>query len=153
MIVDHLSHLKNYSSVNPYIKDVVEFMKQQDLNKLPLGRHEINEHVFVIRESYEPKPESECYFEGHEQYADIQIVLSGKEAIGYCYKDKSNDIVVTQPYLEEKDVAKYHISNFTPIHLSQGMFALVYPQDLHMPKLSVKDSSHVEKVVFKIKVK
>ncbi len=153
MIVDHISNLKRYSSINPLINDVIEFISKEDLLKLPLGRTDINQHAYVIRESYNPKPVNECYFEGHEKYADIQVVLSGVEAIGYRFKESSKDIEITQNYLEEKDVTKYQIKNFTSVILSEGMFALVYPQDLHMPKIKIVEGSHVEKVVFKIKVK
>ncbi len=154
MIVDHMSNLKLYQDFNPHIKMVMRFIETNDLFKLPLGKTVIDEsNVYVIRESYEPRALDLCYFEGHEKYADIQLVLSGKEALGYRFKNNDDDIVVTDPYDDQKDVAKYQITDFTKVVLEDGMFALVNPDDLHMPKLKLDDSRQVEKIVFKIKVK
>lgn len=152
MIVDHISNLALYQTMNKNIDSVIDFIKNNDLLKLPSGKTVINESVYVLRESYDPRPLESCYFEGHKKYLDIQLVLSGKEAIGYHYKDSSSDIVVTDHYDDVKDVEKYQINHFTEVILTKGMFAYVEPRDLHMPKLKVKDSEFVEKIVFKVKV-
>ena len=117
------------------------------------GKTVIDDEVYVLRESYDPRPIEECYFEGHKNYADIQLVLKGKEALGYHHKGDLKDVKITEPYNEVKDVEKYEIKNFTRVILEDNMFALVNPDDLHMPKLKIEDSKFVEKVVFKIKVK
>ncbi|MBN3490731.1 YhcH/YjgK/YiaL family protein [Acholeplasma equirhinis] len=154
MIVDHISNLKKYVSLNPNIKTVVEFMLKTDLKSLPNGKTVIEgDEVYVLRESYDPRPLDQCYFEGHKNYADIQLVLSGKEALGYHHKGDLKGIKITSPYDALKDVEKYEIEDFTKVILEDSMFALVNPEDLHMPKLKLQDSRFVEKVVFKIKVK
>src|SRR5690606_34050086 len=146
MIVDHISNLKKYEKLNPNIRVVVDFMSKTDLIKLPPGKTIIDEEVYVIRESYEPRDLDLCYFEGHKNYADIQLVLSGREALGYHYKGDLKDVKVTEPYNESKDFEKYEIKDFTRVVLEDGMFALVNPWDLHMPKLKIEDSRFVEKV-------
>lgn len=154
MIVDHIKNLKLYQDFNENIKTVLKFIESQDLLKLPVGKTVIDgTNVYVIRESYIPRALDLCYFEGHLKYADIQLVLSGKEALGYRFKNNDRDILITDAYNDEKDVAKYQIKDFTKVVLDGGMFALVNPDDLHMPKLALEDSSYVEKIVFKIKVK
>ena len=41
MIIDKIENLKMYESVNPLFAKVVEFLAQNDLNKLEVGKHEI----------------------------------------------------------------------------------------------------------------
>ena len=41
MIIDKIENLKMYESVNPMFAKVVEFLAQNDLNKLEAGKHEI----------------------------------------------------------------------------------------------------------------
>jgi len=152
MIVDHIDALTKYAQLIPKIHSVLEFMKTHNLIDLNLGKHEIlNSDVFVIRETYISKSAPECYFEGHLKYLDIQLVLKGCEKIGY--HPKSHSIYeVKQPYQEVKDVETYDIKDYTEIMLSEGMFAIMFPEDLHMPKLMHHTKQTIEKVVFKIKL-
>lgn len=149
MITDHLSNLKLYVQVHPLLKIISEYIREHDLMTLPSGRTEImGNDLFVLRETYSSKPETECTFEGHLRYGDVQIVLAGSESIGYHPKNVVN-YSVTSPYNDDKDIEKYLIPSYTPVQLHQGMFAIVFPNDLHMPKLMNGQSSLIEKVVFK----
>lgn len=150
MIVDRLDNLKLYESVNRNLKDVINYIENTDLYKLEVGKYKLNDEVNIIRESYNTRHFEECYFEGHQKYLDLQIVLTGKEYFGYK-NNKDSNINITQPYNEEKDVEKYQANEFTKVILTDNMFALVFPQDLHLGKLIFDNSQKVEKVIFKIK--
>ena len=41
MVIDTLENLEKYVSLNPLFKDVVEFVKSNDLNALEVGKHQI----------------------------------------------------------------------------------------------------------------
>lgn len=152
MIVDHLANLSQYQAVHPLFRIIKEYIREHDLLKLPQGKTEImGDQLFVLRETYPSKIESECFFEGHLLYGDLQLVLSGTETIGYASK-KNHHHQVTVPYLESKDIEKYHVDSFTPVILTPGMFAIVFPDDLHMPKRMYHQSSIIEKIVFKFKL-
>lgn len=150
MIVDRLDNLKLYESVNRNLKDVINYIENTDLYKLEVGKYKLNDEVNIIRESYNTRHFEECYFEGHQKYLDLQIVLTGKEYFGYK-NNKDSNINITQPYNEEKDIEKYQANEFTKVILTDNMFALVFPQDLHLGKLIFDNSQKVEKVIFKIK--
>ena len=48
MIVDTLENLEKYTSLNPLFKDVVDFIKTNDLDNLEIGKHLIKgENLFV----------------------------------------------------------------------------------------------------------
>ncbi len=152
MIVDHLSNLYKYTFLNSNISKAIDFIKNNDLLSLPQGKTIIDgDEIFILRDTYPSKIESECFFESHLKYLDIQIVLKGSEYIGYSNKDNQG-IIVTESYNENKDITKYQIKDFTKVHLYEDMFAIVFPDDLHMPKLRKEENTTVEKAVFKIKL-
>ena len=152
MIVGHLEELKRYQDLNPNLKEAINYIEHHDLLKCPLGKTEIKgSDILILRESYQARPLSECFFEGHIQYLDLQIVLKGVEYFGYYPKDGSG-IEVIEAYNVDKDIEKYQINDFTKVILSEGMFAIVFPKDLHMPKLEKEKNTTVEKAVFKIKL-
>ena len=152
MIVDHIKNLKNYVTLNPHIQTVIDYIEQNNLIELASGTHQINPFVKVIREDYVPRPLMQCYFESHQQFGDIQLVLEGTEIFGYL---ESNDIKfqVTDPYNTEKDVKKgQSLGYFSTVLLTKGMFAMVFKDELHMPKLSNGTQDLVKKVEFKVKL-
>ena len=152
MIVDHLKNIEIYAHMHRNMATAIEYIKHHDLLSIPLGKHEIDgSNVYLLRDSYEPKDIESCFFEGHQKYLDIQIVLKGVEYFGYHHLGNPG-FTVTSPYQEEKDIEKYEIKDFTKIILSENMFAVVTPDDLHMPKLIYKPGIIVEKAVFKVKL-
>lgn len=153
MIVDKLKNLEAYVSIHPNFKTALDFIKKNDLSKLEPGKYEIDgKEVYMMRDDYEPRSLEKCFFEGHQNYADIQIVLEGFEYLGYHNIDNKEGVVTTDAYNPEKDVEKYQIEEFTKLYLNNDMFAIVLPQDLHMPKLATEKQSFVKKAVFKIKM-
>ena len=149
MIVGKLKDLKRYKGIHPNIDEAIDYVLNNDLKALPKGKTVVSENVYINRDTYVAKPLEECFFENHEHYLDLQIVLKGKELFGYT--DISNpSLQVTTPYNEEKDVTKYSATEDTIyITLEEG-FALVFNEDIHLAKAKVNDEL-VEKAVVKIK--
>ena len=90
-------------------------------------------------------------FEAHRKYVDIQCLLEGQENIESTVL---NGLTVDMPYDAEKDVEFYAQTDNQKIvtHLMPGIFAAFFPQDAHMPGVSVGGSpAFVKKVVVKIK--
>ncbi len=152
MIVDHINNLEKYVSLNPNIQTVIDFIKQNDIIKMDAGTHKITDSVRLIREDYIPKPLMQCYFESHQVFGDIQLVLEGAEVFGYL---EANDLKfqITEPYNAEKDVKKgQSLGYFSTVLLTKGMFAMVFKDELHMPKLTNGTQDLVKKAVFKVKL-
>ena len=56
MILDSLTNLSAYEAVNPHFAKAIEFIKGNDLSKLPLGRNEIcGDLVFANVMEVQPK--------------------------------------------------------------------------------------------------
>ena len=152
MIVGKLSDLYRYKGISKNIDTAIDFILNNDLMALPKGKTIVDgDNVYINRDTYVARPLEECFFENHENYIDIQIVLKGHEIIGYTHITNP-DLKVTTPYNPDKDVTKY---NYDPegavfFDLEEG-FALVYIEDVHLAKCDV-DGKTVEKVVVKIKI-
>ena len=66
MILDSLENLKNYVSLNPNFDKVVEFIANNKLADLPLGRNEImGDAVFANVMEVKPRTKDEAPLEIH----------------------------------------------------------------------------------------
>lgn len=150
MIVGKLKYLYRYKGISKNIDTAIDYVLNNDLLALPKGKTVIdNGNVIINRDTYIAKAKEDCFFENHEKFLDLQIVLKGKE--GFAYTDISNPTLkVIAPYNTEKDVTKYSCEDGVFFTLEEG-FALVYPEDIHLAKMNV-DGKTVEKAVVKIKI-
>ena len=107
--------------------------------------------VKAIVSEYITKVINENGYEAHRDYIDIQYLISGKEVINSLPLEYLKEI---KPYNKEIDAAFYEATNIKPqeLLLGNGYFAILFPQDGHMPQLSVDMPMKVKKVVLKVKV-
>ena len=155
MIVGKLVDLYRYKGIAKNIDTAIDWMLNlgvEGMLALPKGKTVVDgTNVYANRDTYVARPLEECFFENHNNYIDIQVVLKGKEIIGYTHISNP-DLKVTTPYNPEKDVTKY---NYDPkgavfFTLEEG-FALVYTEDAHLAKCKADDNL-TEKLVVKIKI-
>lgn len=142
MIYDKLENFEKYVSVHSEFKTVSEFIKNNDLLALPVGKSPINDKVFYNRQSYMGKPDTDKY-ESHIKYIDVQIVLSGAEKIKYSTKEP----VVGE--LNEKDCYFTQADADCSSTLPKNTFAVYFPGELHAPGIGVNEEQ-VEKIIFKV---
>ena len=147
MIVDTLENLEKYTSLNPLFKDVVDFIKTNDLDNLEIGKHLIKgENLFVNIQNAKGKQRDIALIETHKRMIDIQIPLSSSETFGYTpLCDLPN-----ATYNEDKDITKYEGLAETYFTCKPGEFAMFFPQDGHAPCIS--DEYEIKKAIFKVLV-
>ena len=145
MVIDTLENLEKYASLNPLFKDVVEFIKANNLNTLEAGKHEIKgADLFVNVQVAKGKDKAAAVLETHKKMIDIQIPLSTSETYGYtplCRLPEAE-------YNEAKDITKYEGLADTYVTCRPGEFAIFFPQDGHAPCIS--DESEIKKAIFKV---
>jgi len=159
MIVGKLNHLYRYKGISKNIDTAIDFVLEKGIDgiiAMAPGKYEIDgKNVFMNRDTYVAKPKAETFFENHENYMDLQIVLKGQEY--FAYTDISNpSLKVTTPYNADKDVTKYNGGDVDAVTDSQWFileegYALVYTEDVHLAKCDVNGGT-VEKAVIKIKI-
>ncbi len=147
MIIDKLENLKNYASVNPLFPKVVEFLQQNDLNKLEAGKHEIvGKDLFVNIQMAKGRTPEEATIETHNNMIDIQIPLSDDETFGYTQRDR----LPAAEYNAEKDITKLPgLAADSYITCQPGMMAIFFPQDGHAP--CIAGVPEIKKAIFKVK--
>ena len=146
MVIDTLENLEKYVSLNPLFKDVVDFIKSNDLNALETGKHEIKgSDLFVNIQNAKGKSKEKAVLETHKKMIDIQIPLSSAETYGYtplCCLPETE-------YNEAKDITKYEGAADTYVTCKPGEFAIFFPQDGHAP--CITDVEEIRKAIFKVK--
>ncbi len=159
MIVGKLNHLYRYKGIAKNIDTAIDYILEKGIDgliALEPGKYKIDgDNVKLNRDTYVAKAKEDTFFENHEDYMDLQVVLKGQEY--FAYTDISNPTLkVTTPYNAEKDVTKYNGGDVDSVKDSQWFildegFALVYTEDVHLAKCDVNGGT-VEKAVFKIKI-
>lgn len=147
MIIDTLDNFGKYVAVNPLFAEVEKFLKENDLNALEPGKHEIKgKELFVNIAVAKGKTPDEAVLETHVNMIDIQIPLDGPETYGYTPLCRLPET----PYNAEKDITKYgELMAESFVDCQPGMFAVFFPQDGHAPCISM--APEIKKAIFKVK--
>jgi YhcH/YjgK/YiaL family protein len=130
----------------------LEYLRNTDLSALPAGKYEIDgSSMFALVQDNQTAPRAERKAETHRKYIDIQYVHSGSEIIGYGLANPGNEISDDQ--LELKDAIFYkNVEDEMELILTDGMYAIFFPTDVHRPGCVYGASSPVRKVVVKVEV-
>ena len=132
------------------ISEALEVIKGVKFDEMELGKHVINDDLFILLQSYETKTSEEARYEAHKNYVDIQYIIEGTEAI---YVAPITIMEETAPYSPEKDVVFYNdIDQAAAAVLTSGGYAVLYPADAHKPCVMVDGPATVKKIVGKVRI-
>lgn len=150
MVIDRLDFATRYKSLHPLLEHAFLFLQNTNINQLPVGRYDIDgERVYAIVQEYKTKPQEEGFLETHKKYIDVQYVVKGSEIMVYA---PLTDQKIQTPYDEKRDIAFYYGSGSACL-LASGLFAILYPEDAHMPsRLIDGQAASVKKIVVKVLV-
>ena len=148
MILDHLDNAPLYFGVGDRIATALKYLQATDLARLPTGRNEIDgERIFALVFEYETKHQHTTFWEAHRQYIDIQYVHEGVELMGYA----PLSLMQAGPYDKEKDFLRAD-GEGEFFQLRAGFFAILGPQDAHMPGIVLSEPAPVRKIIIKVAV-
>jgi len=149
MIIDKIENADLYKNLGERIKKSFDYIKKTDLKNLRPGRYDIDgDNIFALISDYQTKAESDGKLEAHKKYIDVQYVIEGEELMGYAPLGNQQ---ILEAYKEENDIIFYKGEKVF-IKVSKGMFAIFFPEDVHMPGISVDKKSSVKKLVIKVRV-
>jgi YhcH/YjgK/YiaL family protein len=128
-----------------------EFLERGDLATLPMGRHSIEGDSAFALAMQSPSREPEAgKFEAHQEYIDIQYLVSGQEVIGVA---PVAGLQVTTPYDAAKDVVFYALpAAYQELEIRPGHFAVLFPGEGHLPLCHSHGPHDLHKVVVKVKL-
>jgi biofilm protein TabA len=150
MILDTLQNASKYFSVHPLFAKAFEYIKQTDLDTVEMGRYEIDgeklKAIFSNKKGM-TAGESIAKFECHNKHIDIQLCIDGVEQIGWKPREKCK--TENGGYNAEKDVQLYSDQPDMFFTLTNGQFAILFPEDVHAPMIG---DNEIKKLVIKVKI-
>lgn len=150
MIIDELSRSYRYEALGEPFKKAFEWLHKTDTSALEKGKYPIDgEAIFAIVNEYETVDPSNEKMEAHKAHIDVQYVAKGVEMVGHGFLKNQ---APSKAYDPETDFMLFDDPPSFYTHFGQGMFAIFFPDDLHMPNLEAGSSCPVKKIVVKIKV-
>ena len=149
MIYTKRENLGRYLGMSSSLDSAIQYLLSADLRQLHMGRNPIDgDQAFVNRFDYQTMPQEQAIWEGHEKYADIHVLLSGREKIGVA---NVSSLKMTQRKPEE-DFVGYEGDVEVWFPMTTEDILIVFPEDVHMVKVMNSGSTLVEKACFKCKV-
>ncbi|WP_291102641.1 MULTISPECIES: YhcH/YjgK/YiaL family protein [unclassified Flavobacterium] len=149
MIIDTLNNASKYYSLHPSFAKAFEYINQNDLANLADGVSEISEGLKVIANTANGKTKeaSLAKFECHDKNIDIQLCVKGLETM--AWKPREKCVIPNGDYNPEKDVRFFSDAPDMFFQLTDGQFAIFFPEDVHAPMIG---EGEIKKVVIKVKI-
>ena len=151
-----LSHIDNFAVEKKYlaprIQVALEFLRKTDWSSKADGKYVIDGDVIIANlATYTTKPKAECKAETHLKYIDIQYMVKGAEVMGYSPLLSGQEIA--EDCSKEKDAIFYkNINNEQEVVVSEKMYTIFYPTDIHIPSCLVTTPQEIRKIVVKIAI-
>lgn len=150
MIIDTIQNASKYFSVHPLFEKAFEYIRSQDLINLPDEKFSIdgdNLKAIVSNKNGVAAADSTAKFECHNNYIDIQLCINGIETIGW--KPRESCTSQKGEYNPEKDVLFFNDAPDMFFQLTNGQFAIFFPNDVHAPMIG---EGPIKKMVIKVKI-
>ncbi len=149
MVLDRVENSMLYAALGKRFAQSFDLLKTGNLGSKEAGTYEVDgKKLYYMVQRYTTKPTAERRFESHRKYADIQVVLSGREIMGYR---QVRGLEMTTPYDEAKDIMFFSTpSEYTELKMGAGEFVVLFPDDAHMPQVQWSGPAQVVKIVFKV---
>lgn len=149
MYFSPLSLAAKYNYLEDKFQAAYKWLAETDLAKTPAGSYPVCEGVTANVQEYDTFPADQGSFETHDDYFDIQYVISGKEQFGVCKREG----LVQKKADPENDVVFYEEPEHSgTVLLLPGDLIIVAPEDAHKPRCCAGKPEFVRKVVVKVKV-
>ena len=144
MIFDEFERLSFYFESVPYLKEVCEELSEKDLASLPVGTYYTEKsRIRYMVQSYDTAAEKKP--EAHKRYADLQLVVSGRERFDFDSRS-----MLPESFKESDDIGFYDRPLDNSLILEEGECVIVFPYEPHTPGLSAGKTGKMKKIVAKI---
>ena len=139
----------SYLGLHPNLDEALKRITPEFLSSLGTERVDIIPgQVWCTKFTYETVPDSESFFEAHEKFLDIHLMLSGSERVEIA-SPSGLQRFESKP---ENDFYAYHGEGAHKLVLTPGDFLVVWPDDAHKIKMMLECPETVTKAVFKVKI-
>ncbi|MGX2951115.1 N-acetylneuraminate anomerase [Ursidibacter sp. B-7004-1] len=151
MLLGDLSRDDYAKSLPPVFARLCGKLKTLDLINLPLGWQDLEDGVRMNVMEFETAPAEGKKAELHRKFIDIQLLISGEEAIEYSLSYPN--LALYDEYRDEDDYQLTdQLENKNLLVLKPNMFAIFLPNEPHAPGISVNGNRLLKKLVVKVPV-
>lgn len=149
MIIDSIENAFKYQHLHPQFAKAFQFILNTDLDQLDNETIVLEDGLKVMASQKMGKTSAESLekFECHNQNIDIQFCIKGNESIGWKPRQKCRH--PKGEYSVEKDVLFFEETPDMFFKLTDGQFAIFFPEDVHAPMIG---DEMIKKLVFKVKI-
>jgi len=149
MIIDSLQNAQRYARIHKGMSEAFYYLLTTNLAAIAPGKYSISgDDIFAIVQEYDTMDAANEQMESHKKYIDVQYMISGEEQVGHALL---GDQTPSKAYDAETDFMLFGEAPSFFTRLSEGMFMIFYPTDLHMPCIKTGNTATVKKVVIKVK--
>ncbi|MCK5567856.1 MAG: YhcH/YjgK/YiaL family protein [Actinomycetia bacterium] len=155
MIIGFLDSLSSnkYLSGTGYTGRIIKLIENTDFTKKDDGVYKTDtEDFYYILSTYNTSASiEEKPAEAHRKYIDLQYILYGEEKIGYA--DYRNPKMSLKEYDGGNDVELFsRIEDESFFILKKDMYCIFFPEDIHRPGLTNRETRSIRKIIFKIAI-
>lgn len=149
MVLDSLGNFSRYTGLHHRFSESFDWLTTRNLESLEPATYTFGNGLRAIVSDNPGKATDAALekFECHNQYIDIQLLVRGKERMGW--KFRGNCVAPKGEYSQEKDVLFFGDTPDVWFNLAAGDFTIFFPEDVHAPMVG---EGLIKKVVVKIPV-
>ena len=149
MILAKNETARDYLGIHPNLDLALERINPEFLSQLGSDRVDIVPgQVWCTKFTYKTIADADSFFEAHEKFLDIHMMLQGSERVEIS-DPKDLELTRSEP---QNDFYAYEGEGRHKLVLTPGDFLVVWPADAHKIKMFVETPAEVTKAVFKIKI-
>lgn len=150
MIFSSLTAVPGPAAYPGAIQEVLGWIAGHDVAHMEAGTYEIQgQDLYVMIQDFSTRPVQDCSPERHNDYLDIQYVVSGVERMGYAPYTGA-EAVLSDP--EGKDITFYQdLERENFVDVGPGAYCIFFSNDIHRPGCAAGLPGPVRKVVVKMK--
>lgn len=151
MILDSTDNFGKYTCLHERFAQVAEFLARVDLVGMADGQYELDgTNLYLTVGTHALRRRQEAALEAHDNYVDIQVVISGEEGFGWRFR---KECAAPRGEMDrEKDIIFYDDTPSASVRAHGGQFVIFFPDDAHAPLTECGEGcGKVRKLVFKIK--
>ena len=149
MILAKNDTARDYLGIHPNLDLALERISDEFFATLGDQRVDIIPgEVWCTKFTYDTIADEESFFEAHEKFLDIHIMLEGRERVEIS-SPTALTVFRSEP---QNDFWGYQGVGRVKLTIGPGEFLCVWPDDAHKIKMMVNKPETVTKAVFKIKI-
>ena len=150
MIIARNETAPAYLGIHPNLDEALRRITPEFLSSLGNDRVDIIPgQVWCTKFTYQTISDEESFFEAHENFLDIHMMLSGSERVEIASPAGLTQFE-SQP---QNDFYAYRGEGAHKLVLAPGDFLVVWPDDAHKIKMMLERPETVTKAVFKVKIR